>query len=312
VVGDAGKVVEVNNTAIAKITIPPDVFAVGDKIEIHRYGPNFVNLGAGAGVTLHAPNGLLGIKDRYGSVIARCRATNEFEITGSGDVGPFYDSYQAMILGTPGLQSYWRMNEASGTFVDQKGVIALASPSGSGFTRNDTGLIVGDSNGAFRVGAVTGGSTTATDLYRFSGVVPFTVELIAIAYGGTAGVSASSIFRSTNFSTDNWSIYFDTSTATDCRFGIRRGGTSFAEAAFQNGLIGVKHHLAIVYDGTNVKLYRDGVVTVNAASGTFTAPTGCSLWMGGGSGQDKKIDEIAIYNVALDAATIAARVTAMG
>lgn len=84
---------------------------------------------------------------------------------------------------------------------------------------------------------------------------------------------------------------------------------------------GAKHHGAVVYDGTDIRLYLDGVLDAApvAAAGTLTSAGTQALtigysWFNGGAGSsffDGIIDEVAIYSTALSAARIAAHVAAI-
>lgn len=231
---------------------------------------------------------------------------------------PTSQSYFQQVSSHPNLQSYWRMNETSSTMTDQKGVVALGPPTGSGFTRGATGLIAGDSDKAWQRGQSTAGLSVATDLYRFGGTAAFSIEfLMRIESFGALG-DTNSLFRSTNFTADNWSIGFANTANVG---GVNKAQLRFWRNGGSQGNItlgtadmpaATKYHIVGTYDGTNLRLYRNGVLIGGpTAGGTFTAPTGCSLWTGPGS-TTVTLDELAIYNVALDATTIGNHTTAMG
>jgi hypothetical protein len=77
VAADAGKWVTMNNASANNLTVPQNVFAVGDEIEGHQKGAGQTTIVAGTGTTV---NGLPGLKvaAQYGVFGIKCVASNTF------------------------------------------------------------------------------------------------------------------------------------------------------------------------------------------------------------------------------------------
>jgi hypothetical protein len=85
VVGDVGKLVTLSNAAAIALTIPPDVFAVGDQINIMQGtgGSGVVTITAGAGVTLNSNGAKLKTNGQYAVATVLCTAANTFVVLGN-------------------------------------------------------------------------------------------------------------------------------------------------------------------------------------------------------------------------------------
>jgi len=86
VVGDRGKVVEMNVASANTLTIPANadaVFPVGTQITVIQYGAGQTTIAAAAGVTLNALGGALKTSARYAAVSLYKRDTNEWVAFGS-------------------------------------------------------------------------------------------------------------------------------------------------------------------------------------------------------------------------------------
>jgi len=209
--------------------------------------------------------------------------------------------YAAAILGTGGLQDYYRLGETSGTTVrDSKG------------TRNGTiqgGVTLGVP------GALAGDPDPAM---RFDGTGYVDVP------GGAAGLVGGAMTLET------WAILPNSPPTHGALVGIRNdadadfyilmlGNSNKLECRFRNGA-GAKfdlaptittdtwHHFVLVYDGgATLTLYVDGAVAASTpASGTITNATP-SLRVGkdvNNNGLATTVDEVAVYNVALTATQI--------
>jgi|SRR3972149_1744 len=83
VIGDAGKVVEMNNAAAITLTVPTNAsvaFAVGTVMEIWQQGAGQVTL-AGAGITFRAPGGQK-TRVQYSTISLRKQATDTWVVSG--------------------------------------------------------------------------------------------------------------------------------------------------------------------------------------------------------------------------------------
>jgi hypothetical protein len=85
VLGDNGKVVEMNVASANTLTVPPNAsvaFPIGSMIEIVQYGAGATTITAGAGVTLRSPSSYVKLGGQYSSCALRKRATNEWMLIG--------------------------------------------------------------------------------------------------------------------------------------------------------------------------------------------------------------------------------------
>jgi hypothetical protein len=85
VIGDKGKVVEMNNGSSNTCTVPPNssvAFPVGSRLLVTRYGAGSTTIVAGSGVTLRSSGSVLAIDAQYGVVEIYKRATDEWVVYG--------------------------------------------------------------------------------------------------------------------------------------------------------------------------------------------------------------------------------------
>lgn len=191
--------------------------------------------------------------------------------------------------------SYWRLNESSGTTAtDQKGV---------------------------NNGTITGGVTL--------GVTGATTGDTAMSFNGTSGyvaLSQLSGLQTPNFSLEAW--FKTTNNASQKIYRWRLNGNMLiingglpqviyndsaanvhSAASSVNHADGNWHHMVGTYDGSTLKLYLDGSLTVSTS-------TSAPIFYGGGGvaiGRDGdfsgeyfngSIDEVAVYNYALTASKV--------
>jgi hypothetical protein len=77
--------VTMNNASAQTVTIPPDIFAIGDQISVQQIGTGQVSFAQGAGVTITGASATPSapkIRTRYSSAVAICTASNVFTIIG--------------------------------------------------------------------------------------------------------------------------------------------------------------------------------------------------------------------------------------
>jgi len=85
VLGDAGKVVEMDNASARTITVPPNAdvaFPVGTVIEVCQVGAGALSVVAGSGVTIRSIGSALDLQAQWATASLRKRATNEWVLTG--------------------------------------------------------------------------------------------------------------------------------------------------------------------------------------------------------------------------------------
>jgi hypothetical protein len=213
-------------------------------------------------------------------------------------------AYRDAVLGTSGLQGYWRFGESSGaTAVDEKG--ASSGSYAGGFVLGQPGALAGDSNTSVSFDGSTGFASVplnpaygqgtiefwgyATDLSSRNGVV-YTADNGAGTYSHQVGVLGDGRVR----------LY------------IYDGNLRFFDTA--PGLVHANewHQYALVWtDGGTADLYVDGVNRGGVPIGTSWKGGNKVLFgqaSGGASGLTNawqgRLDEPAVYNAALSAATI--------
>ena len=82
---DQGKVVEVNNGAVATMTIPTDstLIPIGANVIIRQMGTELLTVAAAAGVSLRrVATASLNLTGQYAQVVLHKRAANDWVITG--------------------------------------------------------------------------------------------------------------------------------------------------------------------------------------------------------------------------------------
>jgi hypothetical protein len=212
-------------------------------------------------------------------------------------------TYVSTVL-SDGPVAYWRVGETSGT-------IAFDSASsnhgtyGLAFVLGITGAIVGDTNKAFKAGIVTVPHSAALN--------PSTITLEAWVNPNVASGTDHGVIMKTTDNTwgDGYGFYHDTSDNAVIRFYVNvYNGGGFVSANVVNGQW---QQLVGTYDGTAVRIYRNGVLAASTAFAVAINHTANVLYIGSGTGAagvsgftftGGYLDEVAIYNKALTAAQI--------
>jgi PKD repeat protein len=207
--------------------------------------------------------------------------------------------------GGGGLVSHWSLDESSGTVADDAVGSNNGTLSGGPIWRPTGGQIDGalDFDGADD--RVTLGNM---DVSGGSG--------LTIAFWMNAGTLTNNDARfiSKASGTQEADHYWMVSTvnSSGLRFRLKTGGTTstLATAAGQVQ-VGTWYHVAVTYDGSNMRIYKDGVQVATAGkTGTISTGAGVPVALGsqpqGGSGFDGLMDDVRIYNEALSAAEIQA------
>src|SRR3954452_17489132 len=200
--------------------------------------------------------------------------------------------YPGSVLSTPGLQSYWRLGEASGTFA------ADAAGGAAGTYVGGVGL---GAHGALSSGADTAARFDGVNDELQAGVAPLTgagtLEGWFFWEGGVA------VMRDAT-SAGGWILAFD----SGGHVAYRAGGTTFTTALATADVRDGWHHLALTVSGGSTAFYVDGALV---HSGTGAGPAAAAMpWHvmrnGTTAGQYTRgrADEGAVYAVALSAATV--------
>jgi YD repeat-containing protein len=224
-------------------------------------------------------------------------------------------SYPSRVLGTTGLLSYWRMGDASGTtLVDSFGNSNATTVGGP--TLGTAGAIGGDSDTAV---SFDGLDDSASANLSLSGTNKVTVEFW-LKWNGFQNDDDLAFEYTPNFNSIAGGFLVDPNAPQEGgKFGVAIGnGSARNNAFFARPSAGQWHHYALVLDSSaaatdQIKPYVDGqaVPFTKTASGTgagnfansslnFMSRGISSLFGAGG------LDELAVYNRALDTATIAA------
>lgn len=202
------------------------------------------------------------------------------------------NAYRDDVLATPGLVAYWRLGEAGGTTAADAGArypgkyagaVVLARP----------GALVNDGNTSAAFDGTSAEMTAATSVFATAG----TLEGWFDWRGGVA------VMRD-HTSGGGWILAY----AGAGTLWYRAGGTSFNTGQpltlVQNGW----HHLALTKNGAAVTLYLDGQPLHSAGgAGSAAAAMPWHVMRNGTYAQYAQggADEVAVYSVALDGATIA-------
>jgi YD repeat-containing protein len=222
-------------------------------------------------------------------------------------------SYSATVLGTPGLLSYWRMGESSGTsLADASGGSHTATVSGGAL--GVAGALGGDADTAVRF---NGSSSYAQAPLNLSGTQTVTVEFW-LKWNAWVNDDDLAMEFTDNFNANGGGFLVDPN-ASNGYFGVALGqGSSRNTAYFTRPSAGVWHHYVFVIDAsapaaTQVTPYVDGAAVsyFKGDNGTGAGPfANANLYFmsraGGGLFGAGDLDEVAIYGQALTAAQAAA------
>lgn len=191
--------------------------------------------------------------------------------------------------------NYWRLDETTGTSATDR----IAGKNGTytgGYTLNQTGALTasGDSDPAISLNGTTGWITTPVTLSTAQ-LAHFSLETwIKFATAPTSTVTIVGINGSVKLQLDRNRViqasYID---------GV--GTTHNVTGPNGNMTVGAWHHIVMIYDGSQLRVWVDGV----QASGAFASPAGNAntLSIGRTSGNSDwfngQIDDISLYTRAL-------------
>jgi Concanavalin A-like lectin/glucanases superfamily len=217
-----------------------------------------------------------------------------------------YD-YSATVLATPGLVSYWRLDESSGTAAADAG----SNPGTYAGTNmlSAASLLAHDPNAA----ASFNGTTEHVQVpdsasLDFAGTSPFTFE--AWIRPDLVDATSRRVFSkeiTDAGGTQGYLMYF---TNTGWRFQRRlNGANNTAIYSTVPPVAGTTYHFVATYNGTAIQLYVNGVAVGSPTASSLamidqTSPLRIGSISTGGSRVQGVIDDAAVYNVALTAAQI--------
>ena len=226
-------------------------------------------------------------------------------------------SYKSTVLATPGLLSYWRLGDSPGstTLTDATG---LSNATNVGATLGIPGALFGDTGTA---ALFNGQNSYAKAPVNLSATSQVTVELW-LNWNAYANNDALAMELTSNYNNNNGGFIVDPNSANG-GFGLGLGrGTSRNAGSFARPSAGHWHYYAFVFDSTQpgaseITAYVDGKpvgVTLSSSgtgAGAFANSTLYMMSRGGGSlfGAGT-VQEVAVYNQALSASTVAAHYAA--
>ena len=207
-----------------------------------------------------------------------------------------------------GPDSWWKLDEASGTFADSAGSFSGTAPFPLYYSQ--TPVTPDDPGGKSVLFVASDGSRiNFTDIYDFTGSAQFTAMcwLRPGAYNSGAG---HTLWCNMGISTDGWGLILANPAVT---FRMIRGDAAgfnqvdytMSEATYEAG-----NPLMITmrYNGTNLILNVNGVDVVSTASSKSVTDNTDGLSFGaynvGGSGYDGYADDLVIWSYALTEAAL--------
>lgn len=222
-------------------------------------------------------------------------------------VGSRRASAYSRAIVTDAPQSYWRLDELSGTSVlDSIGAITGTVVNGTpSVTRNSPSLVV-DTDPATTFINQNGGVTFG-DNYGFAGTAPFSFEAWIMPSSVAAPVRRLASKRGTDGSgVQGWEITYNGQVNFSRYLNGASGGAS---SVFPGGVNpGTLYHVVCTYDGSSCRVYINGalsqtggsVVSVVAHANPFTV----AQFSGNGNVFEGVMDEVAIYDYALSATQV--------
>jgi PKD repeat protein len=259
-----------------------------------------------------------------GTATVRLRVTDDGGATATAErsvvvSGGTSGSYAQQILATPGIRHFWRMGERTGTTLADAAGGAAATTSGSP-TLGAAGALAGDTDTAVTFDGIDDAARATVNL---SSTTAITVEMW-LRWTGYLNQDRLALELTPNFNLNDGGFLIDPDAPEQGgAFGVGIGrGTSRNNAYFARPSASAWHHVALVLDSgaaaaSQITPYVDGVAVpyTKTASGTGAGPfanavlsfmsRNASALFGTGT-----LDELAIYDRALPASTIAAHVQA--
>jgi PKD repeat protein len=207
--------------------------------------------------------------------------------------------YREVLLGTPGLVSYWRLGEPSGLVAADERAANPGSYTATGVMLGQPGALPGDPDTSASFDGTTGEMSASTPELATSG----TLEGWFHWQAGVAIMRDHSSMAGTG-----WILAYDSGGRIACR----AGGTALVSTKPVADVRDGWHHFALTRDGDDVRLYLDGTRLEIPATAPGSAVS-VAPWhvMRNGSSASQytrgRADEVAVYDRALTAADIRQR-----
>jgi hypothetical protein len=260
------------------------------------------------------PNGTISATITLGREQADAGVADLRELDGSDAAikdGGFVSPYRAAVLLDHPL-AYYRLDEAAGPTAVDETAHAISGTYFGNLGFHAAGALVGDPNHALRTNPEIAGLSAASMLFDFSGTRPFSVE------AWVSPVLMTGAYRHVfDYDTMNaqgrqgFGMFLDASAAVHIERWVNGMATGNNSAVLS---VGQFAHLVMVYDGTVISLYVNGVLAASAAD-MRSAPTANVAMLIGASSTtccalSGTLDEPAIYDYALSPQRVSAHYNA--
>lgn len=239
-------------------------------------------------------------------------------------------NYTTSVSGTATLVSYWRLDEAMGATVAADSKDGNAGKYNGGVTLGVTGLLHGDSDPAAQLDG-TSGYVSVPFAAALNPSPKFTLEMLVKIVGGDKTlrfVVSSAHIDAVTKARFGYGVLID---AGDHWVAFAGDGTSTTQTATLTGTTataaGSPYYVALTYDGATMTLYVNPVTDPKGADVlgqvvvmpvTLSPNTKSELRIGAGNNDglaqdffNGVLDEVAIYNDALDFNTVSLHFAAM-
>jgi hypothetical protein len=225
--------------------------------------------------------------------------------------GPVSTSkYRAAVMADSPV-GYWRLGDATPAVAADEIGAHPGTGIGTDIAAGVPGALANDPDTAFHFGSQHTSYIDIGDFFAFPGTPPYSLELWArMVDDGNYKVFISKD-DATNGSPDiGYEVFADTSSGSGKVY-FRRYGASAWNTITQPLPYGVWTYIVATYDGVTLSFYVNGAVAAGSAmGGSETTSTSHLVFAGdvcgSGSHFEGDLDEVAIYDKALDAARIAA------
>jgi hypothetical protein len=227
-------------------------------------------------------------------------------LAGAAPAGASAGGYAETVRATPGVAGHWRLGEAAG--VAPADLVTGATGQAFSVTPGWAGAISDDADTAVRFGS--------TSSYVALGDGPVLAgDMTVEAWVSHDGRATTRAVVSDGTASTGYHLSLASDGAPVFDVAMNAGGTVTAVSVRGGALTtGVWHHLAATVDATTVTLYADGEPVASTPAAGVPVPAADGLRLGRSSASTRSstnnpfrggvVDEVALYGVALDAATV--------
>jgi hypothetical protein len=278
------------------LLVPVDLYSSGAWPSVSTGGTN-LNIGASTDGAYNRYDGSIQEVALYDYALNRVQAAAHY-LAGQGKFYP-----NPILAAQP--KGYWRLGEtAGGTAFDSSSFGNHSTFSQSGLTFGQSGAVSGDPDKALKFDGLTGSVSIPSSPSIAIATQAFTLSAWVKSPTGTGG-SYSVVLGKSDAVTQhvNYLVQFDGG-GSRLLFLAANGSTAGAAVASSVMAADTWTHLAATYDGTNVRLYLNGVLEGSAALTGNLATTADPLYFGRYSSNyfaAVSLDEVAIFDYLLSA-----------